>query len=494
MNHKKIMIMGTASGVGKSIITAGLCRVFFKDGFSVAPFKSQNMALNSYITKEGAEIGRAQVVQAIASGIEPRYYLNPILLKPNGNGRIQVIINGSSRGNMSSIEYGKYKKELKKDIINAYLKIKERFEICVIEGAGSPVELNLKEDDVANMGVAHLLNAPVVLVADIDKGGVFASIYGTIELMEKEERERVKGVIINKFRGDLDVLKSGIERLENLIKIPILGVVPYFHLDIEEEDGATEKLERIKEREKKIRISVLKLKHISNFTDFEPLKLYDDVEINYVERVSDLGDEEIIIIPGSKNTIDDIIRLKENGIASKLIELSREGKIIIGICGGMQILGDKVIDSDAVEGEIEEISGLALLNLQTVLKKDKMTAQYVGVLRGGEGIFKDLRDIKIKGYEIHQGITTGIEKNITDDNRIVAVVKENIFATYLHGIFENKEFSDYLINKVRELKGIKQKGSLISYEEYRLKELDRLEDIIRKSVDIKKIYGIIEGI
>lgn len=491
MKHKKIMVMGTASGVGKTVLVAGLCRVFYKDRFKIAPFKSQNMALNSYVTKEGDEIGRAQVVQALASGIEPAYYMNPILLKPNGNGQIQVIVNGKSRGNMTGVAYSDYKVELKDEILKAYKNIESNYQIGVIEGAGSPVELNLKENDIANMGVAELLDSPVILVADIDRGGVFASIYGTIQLLEKKERDRVKGIVINKFRGDIERLKSGLDRIEELTGVKVLGVVPYFKLEIEDEDGVTEKTEKVNVKEGVIRVSVIKLKHLSNFTDITPLTFYEDVEINYINSATELGNEDIIVIPGSKNTIEDIKYLKKSGIASEIIKQSRAGKIIIGICGGMQILGDRVLDPEAVEGDIKEISGLALLNLETRLEREKRTTQYSGILKGGTGVLREMKDTEIKGYEIHQGVSYGDEINITDDNRVVAVVKDNIFATYIHGIFENNEFTDYILNLVRKEKGKDEISSSLSYEEQRLRELDRLEKIIRESLDIKRIYEIV---
>ncbi|MGL4897540.1 MAG: cobyric acid synthase, partial [Cetobacterium sp.] len=325
MKHKNIMVVGTSSGAGKSITVTGLCRAFFKDGYTVSPFKSQNMALNSYITKDGHEMGRAQALQAMACEIEAHYTMNPILLKPTGDRRIQVIVNGKSIGNMGGLEYGDYKSKLKKDIIQAYNTIKDENQICVIEGAGSPVELNIKQDDIVNMGLAEMVDAPVILVADIDRGGVFASIYGTISLMEPEERARVKGVIINKFRGNVDILKPGLEKIEELTGVPILGVMPYFELDIEDEDGVTEKFNKIKSKTADITVSVIKLKHISNFTDIDALLANKDVNVNYVTSFHELGNEDLIIIPGSKNTIDDLKDIKEKGIAQEIIKISRKG-------------------------------------------------------------------------------------------------------------------------------------------------------------------------
>lgn len=493
MKHKNIMVVGTSSGAGKSITVTGLCRAFFKDGYTVSPFKSQNMALNSYITKEGHEMGRAQALQAMACEKEAHYTMNPVLLKPTGDRRIQVIVNGKSIGNMGGLEYGNYKSILKKDIIEAYNTIKIKNQICVIEGAGSPVELNIKQDDIVNMGLAEMVNAPVILVADIDRGGVFASIYGTISLMEPEEKARVKGVIINKFRGNVEILKPGLEKIEELTGVPILGVMPYFELDIEDEDGVTEKFSRIKSKKGDIKVSVIKLKHISNFTDIDALLANKDVDVNYVTSFHELGDEDLIVIPGSKNTIDDLKDIKEKGIAQEIIKISRKGTPIIGICGGFQILGEKVLDPYGVEGDIKELPGLGLLDIETTMEKEKVTTQYTGLLKGEMGLLKGLGNIEVKGYEIHQGVTTGKEKSITSDNRLIATVKDNIFGTYLHGIFDNREFTDFILNNIREKKGLEKRNSAITFDEYRLQELDKLERIFRENIDMKAIYKILEG-
>ncbi|MEG0390892.1 MAG: cobyric acid synthase [Cetobacterium sp.] len=492
MKHKNIMVVGTSSGAGKSITVTGLCRAFFKDGYTVAPFKSQNMALNSYITKDGHEMGRAQALQAMACEIEAHYSMNPILLKPTGDRRIQVIVNGKSIGNMGGFEYGEYKEKLKKDILEAYSGIKNNYDICVVEGAGSPVELNMKHDDIVNMGLAEMVDAPVILVADIDRGGVFASIYGTIELMDPDEKKRVKGVIVNKFRGNVDILRPGLKKIEELTGVPILGVMPYFELDIEDEDGVTEKFNKIKDKKGQINISVIKLKHISNFTDIDALMVNKDVNINYVTSFHEIGDEDLIIIPGSKNTIDDLKDIKEKGIAQEIIKASRKGTPIIGVCGGFQILGQRVLDPYGIEGDIKELPGLGLLDMETVMEREKLTKQYSGTLLGKVGLLEGLGNININGYEIHQGVTTGNEVSVTEDERFVAVAKDNIIGTYLHGIFDNLEFTDFILNKVREKKGLEAKNSEVSFDEYRLKELDKLEKIFRENVDMEAIYKILE--
>ncbi len=489
--HKNIMILGTSSGAGKSITAAGLCRIFYKDGHRVTPFKAQNMALNSFVTKEGLEIGRSQGVQAAACKIEPSGYMNPLLLKPCGNNMIQVILNGKPAGNMSGYEFFKEKPKYKKDIMKAYEKARE-YEICVLEGAGSPVEINIKENDLVNMGMAEMADAPVILVADIDRGGVFASIVGTMVLLEPEERKRVKGIIINKFRGKKESLLSGIEKLEKMINVPVLGIVPYCDVDIEDEDRVTDKLR--KKTGGIINIAVINLNHLSNFTDMDPLKKIDDVNIAYIDEAYELEDADIIIIPGSKNTIHDMELIKEKGIDKKILELHKKGKIIIGICAGFQILGKELKDMQGIEGKTEIINGLGLLDTETVFLDGKMTTQYEGYFKNTSGILKGLDGEKIHGFEIHHGVSfSDTETPLTDDSFIKAVVKDNIFGTYIHGIFENNAVTDRILNIVREKKGISEKYLKETFEEYREKEFDKLEKVMRENIDIDKIYEILEN-
>ncbi|QQS86750.1 cobyric acid synthase [Fusobacterium canifelinum] len=488
MKKANLMVVGTSSGAGKSLFVTALCRIFYKDKYKVSPFKSQNMALNSYITKDGKEMGRAQVVQAEASGLEPDVNMNPILLKPSTMNKIQIIVCGKSIGNMSGVEYNQYKKNLIPILKETYSKIEDKNDIVVIEGAGSPAEINIKEEDISNFAMARIADAPVILVADIDRGGVFASIYGTIMLLKEEDRKRIKGIVINKFRGNKEVLKSGFEIIENLTGVKTLGVIPYTDIDIEDEDSLTEKYKSFKlnKNSNKIKISVIKLKHISNTTDIDALSIYDDVEIQFVTERSQIGNEDLIIIPGSKNTIDDLKWLKESGIAEEIIKRARKETIIFGICGGFQILGNKVKDPYHIEGDIEELNALGLLDLETIMENEKTLVQYKGILN-----FKDLNNIEIKAYEIHQGITQGNEENLTNDDRVVFVNRKNIIATYLHGIFDNKEFTDYLLNEIRKRKGLEEVNNNISYEEYKLKEFDKLEKLVRENVDINEIYKII---
>ena len=396
MKHKNIMILGTGSNVGKSVVTAGLCRIFVQDGYKTAPFKSQNMALNSFITKDGKEMGRAQVVQAEAAGIEPEVYMNPILLKPTTDRKSQVIVNGKVLKNMDARDYFAFKHNLKDEIMKAYNYIRENFEISVLEGAGSPAEINLKEDDIVNTGMAEMADAPVILIGDIDRGGVFASLYGTVMLLEESERKRIKGIIINKFRGDVSLLEPGIKMLEELIKIPVLGVLPYVKLEIEEEDSLGIKNFNVK-KDGKINISVIKLKHISNFTDINALDQYSDLNIKYVTKASELGDEDMIIIPGSKNTIEDMKDLSDKGISEKIARAAKQGTVIFGICGGFQILGAKITDPYNIESNIEEIPGIGLLDIETVMSREKTTTQYTDKLSGTEGILAGGDGLEISG-------------------------------------------------------------------------------------------------
>lgn len=490
--HKNLMIQGTASSVGKSLITTALCRLTHKKGYKVCPFKSQNMALNSYITENGLEMGRAQVVQAEACGIKPEVYMNPILLKPTSDRKSQVILNGRVVENMGAIEYSVYKERLKKEILKNYDYIKNNYDVSIIEGAGSPVEINLTKGDIVNMGMAHMADAPVILVADIDRGGVFASVVGTMTLFTPEERSRVKGVIINKFRGDVKILKPGLKQLEEIIGVPVLGVVPYTKLNIEDEDGVTDKFKR-QTMDKDIKISVIKLKHMSNFTDLDAFNLYEDVSVKYIDRVEDLGNEDMIVIPGSKSTIDDLKELKETGIAEKIVKLSKNGTIIFGICGGYQMLGGKIEDPDKLEGNIGEISGLGLLDLTTVMEKSKNTLQYHGQILLDQGLFKGLYGKTINGYEIHQGITNGKEKGIFLDgeNYINGVIKNNIIGCYIHGIFDNTEFTRGFLNNIRSEKGLDGIDATISFEEFKEKEYDKLAKVVEESVDMGKLYKII---
>lgn len=485
----KIMVQGTGSSVGKSILVAALCRIFKQDGYKVCPYKSQNMSLNSYITLDGKEMGRAQVLQAYAAGLEPESYMNPILLKPTSDKKCQVIVNGKVYENTDAVGYHNLKDTFKDMLKRDFKKIEEEFDIIVMEGAGSPAEINLRDNDIVNMGMAELVDAPVIIVGDIDKGGVFASLAGTLLLLTEDERDRVKGVLINKFRGDISLLTPGIEMIEDIIKKPNLGVVPYFRLNLEDEDGFL--YEMNKKKNNPIDIGVVVLPHVSNLTDVDALKVEDDVTVRYITKREEFGNPDLLIIPGSKNTIDDLEALRKYGLADEISRYSENGRVL-GICGGYQMMGSKILDPYGVESAKKETEGLNIIPCVTKLNKEKVMTRAEGVTVLGD---------KVYGYEIHMGETTaekeytylltlnsinGETKNILD-----GYISEDkkVMATYLHGILDGNEFRASLLNSIRRDKGLEEKESL-KYEAQREEEIDKLADIVRSSVDIKALYEI----
>ena len=373
---KAIMIQGTMSSAGKSLIAAGLCRIFRQDGYRCAPFKSQNMALNSFITEDGLEMGRAQVMQAEAAGIEPSVWMNPILLKPTNDMGSQVIVNGEVIGTMKARDYFAYKKQLIPDILRAYQKLEAEYDIIVIEGAGSPAEINLKQDDIVNMGMAKLAKAPVLLVGDIDRGGVFAQLLGTLLLLEEEEKQMVKGLIINKFRGDKTILDPGVVMLEEKGGIPVVGVAPYLQVQLDDEDSLTERF-WMKEAAGKIDIAVIRLPRISNFTDFNALEVAKEASVRYVEHVRELQKPDLIILPGSKNTMEDLRWLRESGMEAAILKAHAKGTVIFGICGGYQMLGETIKDPEQMEAG-GTIQGMGLLPVDTVFSTEKTRTRVEG--------------------------------------------------------------------------------------------------------------------
>ncbi len=491
----KIMIQGTASSVGKSILVTALCRIFKQDGYSVCPYKSQNMSLNSYITLDGKEMGRAQVLQAYAAGLEPEVYMNPILLKPTTDKNCQIIFNGEVYGYSNAKEYHNLKVKFKDDLKSAFEKLENQFDIIVMEGAGSPAEINLRDNDIVNMGMAELIDAPVLLVGDIDKGGVFASLLGTIMLLSDSEKDRVKGTIINKFRGDISLLKPGVDSLEELTHRDCLGVVPYFKLDLEDEDGAVDLNKNITD---KIDIAIIRLPHISNFTDFDALSIEPDVSVRYVETVTEFKTPDLVIIPGTKNTLGDLEYLKKSGLYNKIREYEVKGKII-GICGGYQMLGKVLEDPYGVETTLESMDGLDILPIKTVFEEKKITTRVNGII--AKDLINNDTPLSIYGYEIHMGKTTLLDEgkglininksNNEEANHLDGVVnnKGNVMGTYIHGIFDGVEFRQHIINELRRDKGIEEKVSM-PYEHLREKELDKLADLVRGSIDMNEIYKI----
>lgn len=485
----RIMIQGTGSSVGKSIIVTALCRILKQDGFRVCPYKSQNMSLNSYITMDGKEMGRAQVLQAYAAGLEPEVYMNPILLKPTTDKKCQVIVKGKVYSNSSAAQYHNMKTDFADMLKKDFVELERKFDVIVLEGAGSPAEINLRDKDIVNMGMAEMVDAPVLLVGDIDKGGVFASLAGTLLLLNEQERKRVKGTIINKFRGDLEILKPGLTMLEDIIKIPCLGVIPHFRLALEEEDGAVDFNKRVTNS---IDIAVIKLPHISNFTDFDALKIEEDVSVRFITCAEEFGSPDLVIIPGSKNTIEDLLFLRESGIEGLLKEYSQYGELI-GVCGGYQMLGNIIKDPFEMETSRKTVIGLGLLDIETVFELEKVTTRVKGTV---QNYF-----MPVYGYEIHMGICN-YGKNVMplieiyDENGKEVKYfdgginkKGNVIGTYIHGIFDGPEFRQYIVNKLRNKKGIEVKNSR-TYENIREGELDKLADIVRNNLDMKEIYKI----
>ena len=481
------------SNAGKSLLAAGLCRIFRQDGYRAAPFKSQNMALNSFATKEGLEMSRAQAVQAEAAGIEPLVCMNPILLKPTDDQGSQVIINGKSIGNMKARDYFRFKTELIPVIKEAFRKLEDSFDIIVIEGAGSPAEINLKENDIVNMGLAEMVDAPVLLVGDIDRGGVFAQLLGTLMLLEDDEKERVKGLIINKFRGDATLLDSGIEMLEEKGGVPVVGTVPYVDIKVEDEDSLSERLAA--DRRGLVDIAVVRLPKISNFTDFDVFEQYPDVSVRYVSEPGELRGADMIVIPGSKSTIADLEWMRVQGLADVITGLSKKGVPVFGICGGYQMLGTKVADPEGVEGG-GEAGGLGLLPVSTVLAGDKKTEQYRGTFADAEGILSGLSGLGIEGYEIHAGRT--IREGSTGQRASEFTSEDtgtccgNVYGTYIHGIFDNEGITETVVKALADRKGaVLSDYDASGHREFKEKEYDRLADVLRENLDMDRIYSML---
>lgn len=499
------MIQGTMSSVGKSLITAGLCRVFYQDGYSVAPFKSQNMALNSFITADGLEMGRAQAVQAEAAGKAPDVRMNPILLKPTSESGSQVILMGKSCGNMKAKEYFEKKTGYIPLIMDAYNSLSDENDIIVIEGAGSPAEINLKKNDIVNMGMAKMADAPVLLVGDIDRGGVFAQLLGTMELLEADERDRVKGLIINKFRGDKTILAPGLEMIEEKCERPVIGVVPWSDIRLEDEDSLSDGLLK-KGSLAEIDIAVIRLKWISNFTDTDAFDVDEDVSVRYVDHPDELGDPDMVIIPGSKNTIADMKLLRQSGMETAIRKLADKGTVIFGICGGYQIMGRNIDDKAAAEGG-GNIKGMGLLPVDTVFEKSKTTTQVRGRISKLSGKFETIADRHFSGYEIHMGRSFYLKEepacfalvyitneNGADEDRPVkdGCVEGNCIGTYIHGIFDDTDLRETLIEMLYERKGItRDKKRRGSYLKYRQEQYDKLAGILRDSMDMDMIYRMI---
>ncbi len=486
---KCIMVQGTMSGAGKSLLCAGFCRVFAQDGLKVAPFKSQNMALNSYVTRNGLEMGRAQVVQAQAAGIEPDVRMNPILLKPSSDIGSQVIVNGEVRGQMSATEYFAMKRQLIPDILEAYNSLAEENDVIVIEGAGSPAEINLRTDDIVNMGMAELVDAPVLLAGDIDRGGVFAQLYGTVALLEPQEQARIGGLIINKFRGDEAILRPGLTMLEEKTGIPVLGVVPYLRVNVDDEDSLAPCLEN-QDAKKPLDIAVIRLPRISNFTDFSLLDEHPAMGVRYVQSVRELGNPDLVILPGTKSTLSDLLWMRQNGLEAAVCKLAHAGVPVLGICGGYQMLGQSLSDPYGTEGG-GEMHGMGLLPIDTVFDSQKtrtrMQAKVVAL---------DFEGAQLDGYEIHTGKTTvhGDAFCILENGQPDGCVNGNVFGTYLHGLFDTGSLTQKLAEFLCQRKGIScEQAAPVSHRAYQEQQFDLLADGIRRALDMQKIYALMEG-
>ncbi len=479
---KPIMVQGTMSSAGKSLLCAALCRIFRQDGYRVAPFKSQNMALNSYITGEGLEMGRAQVVQAQAAGVEPSVLMNPILLKPTTDVGSQVIVNGEVRGNMRASDYFRYKKQLIPDILRAYGTLSEQYDIIVLEGAGSPAEINLKSDDIVNMGMARMAASPVLLVGDIDRGGVFAQLYGTLALLEPEERAMVKATVINKFRGDASILAPGLDQLFDLVKIPCAGVMPWVQADIDDEDSLSERLTAGARQE--VDIAVARLPRISNFTDFSPFSRFPGVSLRYVKSVRELGEPDMIFLPGTKSTLADLKWLRQCGLEAKILKAADRGVPVFGICGGLQMLGRRLADPEGAEGG-GEMAGLGLLPIDTVFSAQKTRSQTSGVLSDLTGALSGLNGLPFSGYEVHMG-QSGLAGPVIQSG--------NVYGSYIHGLFDGAGAAEAVVSALYERRGLTfDPGASFDPDAYRESQYDKLARAVREALDMELIYEILEA-
>ena len=466
------MLAGTGSDVGKSVVATAFCRILRQDGFHPAPFKAQNMALNSYATPDGLEIGRAQAVQAEAAGVPCTTDMNPLLLKPNSEHTTQVVLNGKPIGNRDAYNYSRSegRETLRQEVCRAFNRLAARYNPIVMEGAGSVSELNLKDSDLVNMPMARYAGADVILVADIDRGGVFASCYGSVMLQTPEDRQLIKGIIVNKFRGDMRLFDDGRRMLENLCGVPVLGVIPYYNdIYIEEEDSVALAQKQRQLAEGKVNVAVVLLRHISNFTDFDVLERDARVNLFYTNNTSDIQRADIIIVPGTKATLDDLMELRRNGCAQAVVRAHRDGKTVVGICGGYQMLGQTVSDPAGIEGSIATLPGLGLLPIHTTMTAEKTTRQVTFVFDGQV----------CSGYEIHQGVSDTAEAILQTDHCI---------GTYIHGFLDNAPVIEHLLKKFQVSSS---KEAAQSFADFKEEQYDRLADHVRQHVDMERLYKIL---
>lgn len=500
-----IMMMGTSSHVGKSILATAMCRILYRKGRKVVPFKAQNMALNSYVTRDGDEMGRAQVAQAEAAGMEPMVDMNPVLLKPTGNAASQVIIMGKPVGNMSAREYHRgYSLKAFDAVKEALGRLDKEYDTIVIEGAGSPAEINLKANDIVNMRVAKYLQAPVLLIADIDRGGALASLVGTLELLDEEERALVKGLVINKFRGDVTLLTPAIDFLEEKTGKPVLGVVPHIdQMGIDDEDSVSLEEKQSAPTEGDIRIAVIQTPKISNFTDFDALAHEKDVALYYVKSVEDLGEPDVIMLPGSKNTTEDMLYLRKSGLGEKILAHAKAGKAVIGICGGYQMLGEVIRDPQHTESQNDEVAGLGLLGMETVFASEKLTSQVVAQCQDLHFMGQSISADNLQGYEIHMGHTTFTREadkhpftvcqrrgKTCASQEGTANAAGNVFGTYIHGVFDNDVFRRSVLNALRHSKGLEALANTRNVMAEKQQAYEHLADVVENALDMEKLYQI----
>ena len=490
------MIQGTGSSVGKSFIVTGLCRLFAQDGYRVAPFKAQNMSLNSAVTPDGLEIGRAQAVQAEAAGVEPEVEMNPVLLKPEGNRTSQLVAMGKMRGKLQAMDFLTRKRRLWTVVADALDSLRQRYDIIVVEGAGSPAEINLRSGDIVNMAIALHADAPVFLVGDIDKGGVFASLYGTVELVAKHERELVKGFIINKFRGDVELLKSGLDMIQDLTDVPVAGVLPYLtDVYVPEEDSP--RMARVSNGEvhgATIDIAILALPHMANFDEFDPLARRDGVRLRYVRQACELGRPDLVIIPGSKTTVDDLTALRQSGLEDGVRRHLDDERPLIGVCGGLQMLGSLIHDPDGVESDQQVVEGMGILEIDTRFMSDKTTTQTRGTIIGNSGLLEGASGLDFAGYEIHVGVSDsrGAANPVMspdDGGPPVGFIDDSgrVLGTYVHDLFKNDTVVDKILSNVASMRGLA--GTYETDDFSQDAEYDRLADYIREHLDVGLIYG-----
>ncbi len=489
------MFVGTGSDVGKSILATGLCRIFLQDGYCPAPFKAQNMALNSFVTPKGLELGRAQAVQAEAARLLPHTDMNPLLLKPSSDKRSQVILHGKPIGNKDAYEYFRTigRGELRGEVHNAFDRLEQKYNPIVMEGAGSISELNLQSSDLVNMSMAEYAKATTILVADIDRGGVFASVYGSIMLQKAEHKSLIKGIVINKFRGDIRLFEEGKRMLEELCGVPVLGVIPHFRdIHIEEEDSVALSKRNMQSQAGRINVAVVLLRYISNYTDFARLEQDERVHLYYTNNTDEIAEADIIIIPGSKSTLADLYELRRNGVAQAVVRAKREGKTVLGICGGYQMMGVEVSDPKGVEGDLLALPGLGLLPIKTEMLGEKLTKQTK---------FRFLHcQEECQGYEIHMGQTSLCNEatasplaTLEDGREDGYHLDQTCMGTYLHGILDNPAFVDYLLEPFKEKLNVSASKLMQDYESYKDEQYDKLAAHLRQNIDMELLYKLMSN-